>query len=166
MVTISSCFFFCTGSGLDLLLCGCAIRVSSYNYSRQCSLRALQLLHRACRARTRTAYFVSVVGFLSQPRTVLVVLCTPLRCHTPVAFAEHSRLHCALLGRPTYPRSSQHLALIMGSFLDKPKTEKETHCDHGNGMRAAVSAMQGWRVEMEVRTACRAAASTPHAYVT
>ncbi len=38
----------------------------------------------------------------------------------------------------------------MGSFLDKPKTEKETHLADGLDLRAGVSAMQGWRVDMEV----------------
>lgn len=37
----------------------------------------------------------------------------------------------------------------MGAFLDKPKTEKETRKGEGNGLRYAVAAMQGWRVEME-----------------
>jgi len=40
----------------------------------------------------------------------------------------------------------------MGSFLDTPKTEKETE-RHSNGrLKCAVSSMQGWRIEMEVRT--------------
>ena len=39
----------------------------------------------------------------------------------------------------------------MGSFLDKPKTDKETARSEGLGLRAGVSAMQGWRVDMEVR---------------
>ena len=37
----------------------------------------------------------------------------------------------------------------MGTLLDKPITEKETHSDAANGYRYGVSAMQGWRVEME-----------------
>lgn len=37
----------------------------------------------------------------------------------------------------------------MGAFLDKPRTEKETFTGSGNGLHFAVSAMQGWRVEME-----------------
>lgn len=41
----------------------------------------------------------------------------------------------------------------MGSFLDKPKTEKDTHVQNGNGLRVGVSAMQGWRIDMEVRAA-------------
>jgi serine/threonine protein phosphatase PrpC len=37
----------------------------------------------------------------------------------------------------------------MGSFLDKPKTEKTTDCGQGNDLKYGVSAMQGWRIEME-----------------
>jgi len=37
----------------------------------------------------------------------------------------------------------------MGAFLDKPKTEKHTETGSGNGIRFALSSMQGWRVEME-----------------
>jgi len=37
----------------------------------------------------------------------------------------------------------------MGSFLDKPKTEKHTEKGSGNGLRFGVSSMQGWRIEME-----------------
>jgi protein phosphatase 1B len=37
----------------------------------------------------------------------------------------------------------------MGAFLDKPKTEKHNEGGEGNGMRYALSSMQGWRVEME-----------------
>lgn len=37
----------------------------------------------------------------------------------------------------------------MGSFLDKPVEEKETHSGEGNGLIWGLSAMQGWRVEME-----------------
>lgn len=37
----------------------------------------------------------------------------------------------------------------MGAFLEKPKTEKETLRVEGNGLRAGMSDMQGWRVEME-----------------
>eukprot|EP00753_Platysulcus_tardus_P020563 PLAT8220.1.p1 GENE.PLAT8220.1~~PLAT8220.1.p1 ORF type:complete len:323 (-),score=138.37 PLAT8220.1:171-1139(-) len=37
----------------------------------------------------------------------------------------------------------------MGSFLDKPITEKETGVADGNGLVAAYSSMQGWRVTME-----------------
>ncbi|XP_038156091.1 protein phosphatase 1B isoform X1 [Cyprinodon tularosa] len=37
----------------------------------------------------------------------------------------------------------------MGSFLDKPKTEKHNSHGEGNGLRYGLSSMQGWRVEME-----------------
>ena len=37
----------------------------------------------------------------------------------------------------------------MGLFLDKPKREKTTEDGEGNGLQFAVSAMQGWRVDME-----------------
>ena len=37
----------------------------------------------------------------------------------------------------------------MGAFLDKPKTEKHNQHGEGNGLRYALSSMQGWRVEME-----------------
>lgn len=37
----------------------------------------------------------------------------------------------------------------MGAFLDKPKTEKQIARGSGNGLRYGLSAMQGWRVEME-----------------
>ncbi|CAG0918907.1 unnamed protein product [Notodromas monacha] len=37
----------------------------------------------------------------------------------------------------------------MGSFLDKPKTEKHSEAGDGNGMRFGLSSMQGWRIEME-----------------
>lgn len=37
----------------------------------------------------------------------------------------------------------------MGAFLDKPKTEKQNEDGAGNGLRYAVSSMQGWRIEME-----------------
>jgi serine/threonine protein phosphatase PrpC len=37
----------------------------------------------------------------------------------------------------------------MGSFLEKPLTDKDTHRGEGNGLRWASSAMQGWRVNME-----------------
>jgi hypothetical protein len=38
----------------------------------------------------------------------------------------------------------------MGNFLEHPITEKDTVAGEGNGIRYACSAMQGWRVEMEV----------------
>lgn len=37
----------------------------------------------------------------------------------------------------------------MGSFLDKPITEKYQECGEGNGLKFGVASMQGWRVEME-----------------
>ena len=37
----------------------------------------------------------------------------------------------------------------MGLFLDKPKREKTVESGEGNGLQFAVSAMQGWRVDME-----------------
>ncbi|XP_078735000.1 protein phosphatase 1A-like [Lampetra fluviatilis] len=37
----------------------------------------------------------------------------------------------------------------MGAFLDKPKMEKHTDRGAGNGLKYALSSMQGWRVEME-----------------
>ncbi len=44
----------------------------------------------------------------------------------------------------------------MGSFLDKPVTEKHTEVfeDCAPHFRGAVSEMQGWRVDMEVRPEC------------
>jgi hypothetical protein len=39
----------------------------------------------------------------------------------------------------------------MGSFLEKPITEKDTDRGDGPGMTWGVSSMQGWRIEMEVR---------------
>lgn len=37
----------------------------------------------------------------------------------------------------------------MGSFLDKPKTEKTNDHGDGNELRFGLGAMQGWRIEME-----------------
>ncbi|CAF0951134.1 unnamed protein product [Brachionus calyciflorus] len=37
----------------------------------------------------------------------------------------------------------------MGSFLDKPKTDKTNEFGEGNSIRFGVAAMQGWRIEME-----------------
>lgn len=37
----------------------------------------------------------------------------------------------------------------MGSFLDKPRTEKTSIDGDGNGLKFATSSIQGWRVEME-----------------
>ena len=42
----------------------------------------------------------------------------------------------------------------MGAFLDKPKTEKTTQCGEGYGIKFGVSAMQGWRMEMEDAHVC------------
>ena len=42
----------------------------------------------------------------------------------------------------------------MGNVLDAPITTKETEAGGGLGMRYAVSSMQGWRREMEVRFLC------------
>jgi serine/threonine protein phosphatase PrpC len=43
----------------------------------------------------------------------------------------------------------------MGAFLDKPKTEKTSSRGEGyGGLRYAVSAMQGWRTEMEDAHVC------------
>lgn len=41
----------------------------------------------------------------------------------------------------------------MGSFLDKPQTQKEVHAEENAtlGLKAGLAAMQGWRVDMEVR---------------
>ena len=53
------------------------------------------------------------------------------------------------------PHHTQH-ALQMGNFLDQPITDKHTLDGEANGMRYAVSSMQGWRVGMEVRgSVCR-----------
>ncbi len=42
----------------------------------------------------------------------------------------------------------------MGAFLEKPKTEKTTLQGEGFGVRYGVSAMQGWRMEMEDAHVC------------
>eukprot|EP00039_Didymoeca_costata_P022973 m.5711 g.5711 ORF g.5711 m.5711 type:complete len:351 (-) comp3369_c0_seq1:2124-3176(-) len=42
----------------------------------------------------------------------------------------------------------------MGSFLDKPVTEKETIEGAGNGLVWTCSSMQGWRIEMEDAHTC------------
>lgn len=42
----------------------------------------------------------------------------------------------------------------MGAFLEKPKTEKTTDHGEGCGIRYGVSAMQGWRMEMEDAHVC------------
>ena len=43
----------------------------------------------------------------------------------------------------------------MGAFLEKPKTEKITAHGEGCGIRYGVSAMQGWRMEMEDAHVCK-----------
>lgn len=42
----------------------------------------------------------------------------------------------------------------MGAFLEKPKTDKEVADGHGHNLRWGVSAMQGWRLEMEDAHTC------------
>ena len=42
----------------------------------------------------------------------------------------------------------------MGAFLEKPKTEKVTVSGEATGLRYGVSAMQGWRMEMEDAHVC------------
>lgn len=42
----------------------------------------------------------------------------------------------------------------MGAFLEKPKTEKITAKGEGTGIKYGVSAMQGWRMEMEDAHVC------------
>ena len=42
-------------------------------------------------------------------------------------------------------------SLEMGGFLSQPKTEKEFDSGVCVGLRYGAAAMQGWRVEMEVR---------------
>lgn len=42
----------------------------------------------------------------------------------------------------------------MGAFLEKPKTDKITDKGEGCGIRYGVSAMQGWRMEMEDAHIC------------
>ena len=37
----------------------------------------------------------------------------------------------------------------MGSYLDKPITEKENYESEAHGLKFGAAAMQGWRVEME-----------------
>ena len=39
--------------------------------------------------------------------------------------------------------------LIMGSHLQKPKTEKEISSGDGNGLKWGCCGMQGWRTSME-----------------
>ena len=42
----------------------------------------------------------------------------------------------------------------MGAFLEKPKTDKVTSHGEGKGLKYGVSAMQGWRMEMEDAHVC------------
>ncbi len=42
----------------------------------------------------------------------------------------------------------------MGAFLDKPKTKKFVLDGEGNGIKYGISAMQGWRMEMEDSHIC------------
>lgn len=42
----------------------------------------------------------------------------------------------------------------MGAFLEKPKTDKTTTKGEGYGLRYGMSAMQGWRMEMEDAHVC------------
>ena len=44
----------------------------------------------------------------------------------------------------------------MGSFLDKPLTTHHTEVKEGNGLKAGLASMQGWRVDQEVRGGRRA----------
>lgn len=49
----------------------------------------------------------------------------------------------------------------MGAFLEKPKTEKVTGSGEGKGLKFGVSAMQGWRMEMEDAHVCNTEIKTP-----
>ena len=63
---------------------------------------------------------------------------------------QHCRLFDTLSGlfhRPT-------VLITMGAFLEKPKTEKITSKGEGCGVQYGVSAMQGWRMEMEDAHVC------------
>jgi hypothetical protein len=40
----------------------------------------------------------------------------------------------------------------MGALLDKPKTDKFNEQGEWNKLRYGLASMQGWRIEMEVRT--------------
>ncbi|CAH8490267.1 unnamed protein product [Heterobilharzia americana] len=52
----------------------------------------------------------------------------------------------------------------MGAFLDKPKTEKVVDMGQGNGLRYAISSMQGWRVEMEDAHVAKSELPVPFQY--
>ena len=43
-----------------------------------------------------------------------------------------------------------YIYIYLGAYLSEPKTEKDTHMGEGNGLRYALTGMQGWRSEMEV----------------
>lgn len=42
-----------------------------------------------------------------------------------------------------------HAYRRMGSYLDKPIVDKNSHCSEAHGLEFGVASMQGWRVEME-----------------
>ena len=46
-------------------------------------------------------------------------------------------------------RNPWEYQLIMGSHLQKPKTEKEISSGDGNGFKWGCCGMQGWRTSME-----------------
>jgi protein phosphatase 1B len=50
----------------------------------------------------------------------------------------------------------------MGSFLDKPKTDKQSEAGTGNGLHYGLSSMQGWRIEMEDAHAAVASLPSNH----
>ncbi|CAH8446395.1 unnamed protein product [Schistosoma curassoni] len=52
----------------------------------------------------------------------------------------------------------------MGAFLEKPKTEKVVNVGEGNGLRYAISSMQGWRLEMEDAHVAKSELPSPFQY--
>ncbi len=46
-------------------------------------------------------------------------------------------------------QEQQETNQTMGSYLDKPITEKENYESEAHGLKFGAAAMQGWRVEME-----------------
>ncbi|VDK55822.1 unnamed protein product [Anisakis simplex] len=46
-------------------------------------------------------------------------------------------------------QTEAYFYILMGAFLDKPKTEKQNSYGVAHGARYAVASMQGWRVDME-----------------